>query len=198
MRYRDILGSSFRALKNGALWGFGVSALLVSAVPFVLVGIAIRLAFPADRVAALMDMPAQGAVPSSLVSFLAIYATLIIGALLAWPLFLIAHAGLVHLSSEIVGGQSVTVSQGWSFGVSRFGRAFGVEALTGLVNFGAFVVIVGPVYALLFGSIMLSERYASPGAAIAGICCGELIYFVALLAFVLFSQTLEPLTIRYG
>jgi hypothetical protein len=192
VKYGDILGRAFRALKSGTLWLYALTATLAVAAPFVLVGVAWFGAFRGST----LGLPISGAEGQILSAFAGVYVVLLVGGLLCIPIALMTRGGYVHLTNSILEGAPVSLADAWSFGARRIGRTFGIEAVLMLIAWGVLFVLLIP-FALII-AIAASGANQSAGALIGGICLGYVYFFIVLIAFVLVWTGLEQVAIRYG
>lgn len=199
MKYSEVLGASFRALKSGVLWLYSLTALAAIAVCF---GIVAAGAFSLDLGRAAQ---AIGGIPAAEVemigSMLRFYATLILGGLLSLPVFIVVYGGMIHMSDAVLAGRPASAGECWRFGMSKFGRLLGIEALLYLFYMLAVFVMFIPI-ALIVVAVSAAGAAASDEAAIGGliggVCLGYLVFFVAIMAVVLVYTGVESLSSRYG
>lgn len=197
MNYGRAISSAFSTLKSGSLWGFAASVYAAIAALFlVFMGGAVAVSGPSDLMR-LLSRPSQN--PNVwLGPVIMLGGALILAILLTIPFALVLRGGLVHLSDEILAKRPVSVGQGWSFGFHRMGRVLAVDAVVGVIEFAAVTVALIP-FGLAFVGLIAGSNPGSPSAgAIAGICCGYLIFLLFIVAISLLSGAYEAIAIRYG
>ena len=199
MKYSDAIARAFRALRSGGLWGFAVT---VSAAALVLIAglAAVAYAVAGPRIEALIDMASgSGTRVPGVGQALAASAGLVLGLILALPLALIYHGGLVHLSDDALAGRATHVGAGWSFGTRRMGRTFAVDFAAGAILFVVLLLAILPVI-LAFVAIGAASpsSAASDIVAVGGVCFGYLLFIVVVLGASLVVSAWESLSIRYA
>lgn len=195
MKYGDVLGRSFKALGNGGLWAYGASALAVVAAPFVLVWATITVSGAPRMIGQALEL---GAEETQVVGgFAVLYATLLLGGLLAVVPLLIARGGLIHAANAAIAHEPVSVGACWSFGLRSLGRTMGIELGLGLMYLLAIVVAEIPFFIFVaMGAASGSED--NMAAFIGSMCFGYLFLFFAIIAIVVVYAGVEALAIRYG
>lgn len=194
MKYSDVLGRSFRALKSWPLWAFSLIAVAAVAVCF---GIAAALVSVIDTsgLMRLMQVPASEA--AMLRSMLRLYAVMIVGGLLALPVMLVVYAGFIHMADSVLAGRPVTAGEGWSFGFRRAGRLLGIEAILYLFYALGMIAVMAPFMALVIFGAATSENGGAAGL-IGSICLGYLWLFAGIIVLMVVYTGVEGLSTRYG
>lgn len=194
MKYSDVLGRSFKALKSRALWGFAASALVVVLLPFAFVGGLFSLVDIRGFLGDLIGLAdSEALVLGELIS---LYAVLTLGWLLAIVPFFAAYGGMVHVSDAVLAGRPVTVAEGWKFGFSRLGRTLGIEVILYFGYALSISVALLPIAVAVIAGASLGE--GSDAAALGGICVGYVLLVIAMFAIVIAYFGLEGLSLRYG
>ncbi len=194
MKYGEVLGRSFKALKSGTLWGYGFTALLVVAAPFALVaGIITATGAPA----LLGGMLGMGSAEADMLgSLVTLYATMIVGGLLALLPIVIARGGLIHAADAAIAMRRVSVGECWGFGLRNTGRTLAIETILGFFYLLAILLVEVPF--ILVVALGSSSGENNPAAMIGTMCCGYLFLFAAIMVLVVIYTGVESLSIRYG
>ena len=180
MKYGEVLGRSFKALKSGTLWGYGFTALLVVAAPFALVaGIITATGAPA----LLGGMLGMGSAEADMLgSLVTLYATMIVGGLLALLPIIIARGGLIHAADAAIAMRRVSVGECWGFGLRNTGRTLAIETILGFFYLLAILLVEVPF--ILVVALGSSSGENNPAAMIGTMCCGYLFLFAAIMVLV--------------
>jgi len=126
-----------------------------------------------------------------------LYATLLLGGLLAFLPVFAARGGLIHASDAVLAGRAFSVGECWGFGWRRLGRTLGIDLLLGILYMLAIIVAELPFFFLIFlGSSVAGED--NPAAMIGSICLGYLFLFGAIIVIMIVYFGVEALSIRYG
>lgn len=200
MRYSDAITRAFRALKSGGLWGFAATAsvalLAVVAIPvlaaYFVLGPVLSGLFNGTSVGTGGGLVGAGQAVAASIGFL-------VGLVLAIPLGLTYHGGLVHLSDEAIAGREARLGDGWSFGARRMGRTFAVDFVVGFTLF--LVTLVAMVPFIVAAALLIPASGNSTGGAVGavvGICGGYLFLFLVILAAGVVIMGWAALAIRYA
>jgi len=195
MKLGEVLGRSFKTLGSGMLWAYGATAFLAVAAPFALVWGLLAVTHAPLRLAGLLDSgPADARMLSAIVTM---YATFLLGGLLAFIPMLAARGGLIHASNAALAQHPFTVGECWSFGWRRLGRTLGIELLIGIAYFLAIIVAEIPFFLVIaLGSSVGGDN--NPAAVLGTICCGYLLLLAAIVAIMIVYLGVDAISIRYG
>ncbi|MDR3686291.1 MAG: hypothetical protein P4L93_04965 [Coriobacteriia bacterium] len=201
MNYSDMIQRSFRSLKSGGMWGFVASTQAVRVVVLLVV----LASFNAVGESSFLRMASTvypGHPSTAVVVQLVYFTAVVLASILCLPANLILQGGLTHLSDEVLAGRKARTSDGWRVGGRRFGRVFVIEFVVGLIAFVAAAVCSVPLVVAVIGGVAVAAKSGNSGLnpvpAIAGACCGYLVFFVLLILLALFTAAYGSIAVRYG
>lgn len=190
MRYGAVLSDSWKALwRARALWGFLALYLAATGMIVLVVG---------GAIAALFAVALEGTAPDvGMTALLSVLAG--VAGLAMIPVFWFFHGGAIHLANEALEGRKVWFSDGIVGGRRHFGALAGFETLYYGITLGI-LVVVGLVFALVFGAIIAGSANlgegAMFGALLTAVLCMYAVIFVLGTAVSVVLQAFEAIGAR--